>query len=55
LTTPGHVDTAILAYSAKYASAFYGPFRDAVESTLEGDRRSYQLDPGNRARGCARR
>src|SRR4029453_10275327 len=47
----GHLDTAILAYSAKYASAFYGPFRDAVESTLEGDRRSYQLDPGNRREG----
>ncbi|WP_022886868.1 porphobilinogen synthase [Glaciibacter superstes] len=47
----GHADTAVLAYSAKYASAFYGPFRDAVESTLEGDRRSYQLDPGNRREG----
>ena len=47
----GHTDVAILAYSAKYASAFYGPFRDAVESTLEGDRRSYQLDPGNRREG----
>ncbi|SFR68167.1 porphobilinogen synthase [Agromyces sp. CF514] len=47
----GHSHTAILAYSAKYASAFYGPFRDAVESTLEGDRRSYQLDPGNRREG----
>ncbi|KQM82134.1 porphobilinogen synthase [Agromyces sp. Leaf222] len=47
----GHTHTAILAYSAKYASAYYGPFRDAVESTLEGDRRSYQLDPGNRREG----
>ncbi|WP_370259728.1 porphobilinogen synthase [Cryobacterium sp. TMT3-29-2] len=47
----GYVDTAVLAYSAKYASAFYGPFRDAVESTLEGDRRSYQLDPANRREG----
>lgn len=47
----GFVDTAVLAYSAKYASAFYGPFRDAVESTLDGDRRSYQLDPGNRREG----
>jgi porphobilinogen synthase len=37
----------ILAYSAKYASAFYGPFRDAVESTLTGDRRQYQQDPAN--------
>ncbi len=41
-------DTAILAYSAKYSSAFYGPFREAVESQLEGDRRSYQQDPANR-------
>ncbi len=47
----GFTDMAILAYSAKYASAFYGPFRDAVESTLEGDRRTYQLDPANRREG----
>jgi len=47
----GHRDTAILAYSAKYASAFYGPFRDAVESQLEGDRRGYQQDPANRREG----
>jgi porphobilinogen synthase len=46
----GH-DTAILAYSAKYASAFYGPFREAVQSSLVGDRRSYQLDPANRREG----
>ncbi len=39
--------TAILAYTAKYASAFYGPFREAVESTLQGDRRGYQQDPAN--------
>jgi len=51
LDDSGFTGTAILAYSAKYASAFYGPFRDAVESTLEGDRRSYQLDPGNRREG----
>ena len=51
LDQSGYVDTAVLAYSAKYASAFYGPFRDAVESTLEGDRRSYQLDPANRREG----
>jgi porphobilinogen synthase len=44
----GRTDIAILAYAAKYASAFYGPFRDAVESQLDGDRRSYQQDPGNR-------
>src|SRR5690606_17286505 len=37
----------ILAYAAKYASACYGPFRDAVESTLTGDRRTYQQDPAN--------
>ena len=47
----GHLDTAILAYSAKYASSFYGPFRDAVQSTLEGDRRTYQQDPANRREG----
>jgi porphobilinogen synthase len=39
---------AILAYAAKYASAFYGPFREAVDSQLQGDRRSYQQDPANR-------
>ncbi|MDQ1249536.1 MAG: porphobilinogen synthase [Actinomycetota bacterium] len=44
----GHQDVAILAYAAKYASAFYGPFREAVDSTLTGDRRTYQQDPGNR-------
>jgi porphobilinogen synthase len=44
----GHVDTPIMAYSAKYASAFYGPFREAAESAPAfGDRRSYQMDPGN--------
>jgi porphobilinogen synthase len=51
LDAAGHLDTAILAYSAKYASAFYGPFRDAVQSSLVGDRRSYQLDPANRREG----
>ena len=47
----GLTDTALLAYSAKYASAFYGPFREAVQSSLSGDRKSYQLDPGNRREG----
>jgi porphobilinogen synthase len=47
----GRTDTALLAYAAKYASAFYGPFREAVESTLVGDRRTYQLDPANRREG----
>ncbi len=42
---------AILGYAAKYASAFYGPFREAVDSSLVGDRRSYQLDAGNRREG----
>ncbi len=51
LDDEGHTDTAILAYSAKYASAFYGPFREAVQSTLTGDRRTYQLDPGNAREG----
>ena len=47
LDAAGHTQTGILAYAAKYASAFYGPFRDAVESSLHGDRRSYQQDPPN--------
>ena len=47
LDAAGHQDTGILAYSAKYASAFYGPFREAVESQLTGDRKTYQQDPGN--------
>ena len=51
LESEGFIDTAILAYSAKYASAFYGPFREAVQSTLQGDRRSYQLDAPNGREG----
>ena len=47
----GRHDTALLAYSAKYASAFYGPFREAVDSQLQGDRRTYQMDPANRREG----
>ena len=47
LDSAGHHDVAILAYTAKYASAFYGPFREAVSSTLHGDRRTYQQDPAN--------
>jgi porphobilinogen synthase len=47
LDAAGYTDVTILAYAAKYASAFYGPFRDAVESSLEGDRRTYQQDPAN--------
>jgi porphobilinogen synthase len=47
----GHTDVAILAYSAKYASAFYGPFREAVDSSLQGDRRTYQQDPANAREG----
>jgi porphobilinogen synthase len=47
LERAGHVDTGILAYAVKYSSAFYGPFRDAVESSLKGDRRTYQQDPAN--------
>ncbi len=49
LDAEGLLDIALLAYSAKYASAFYGPFRDAVESPLQGDRRTYQQDPANAA------
>ncbi|WP_285138442.1 porphobilinogen synthase [Microbacterium sp. lyk4-40-TSB-66] len=51
LDAEGFTDTLILAYSAKYAGAFYGPFREAVDSQLTGDRRSYQLDPGNGREG----
>ncbi len=47
LDDAGHTDVAILAYAAKYASAFYGPFRDAVGSSLVGDRRTYQQDSAN--------
>jgi len=47
LDAAGHAHVGILAYAAKYASAFYGPFRDAVESQLRGDRKSYQQDPAN--------
>ena len=48
LDAAGRTDTGILAYSAKYASAFFGPFREAVGSTLRGDRKTYQQDPANR-------
>ena len=51
LDATGHDDVAILAYSAKYASAYFGPFREAVGSTLTGDRRAYQQDPANRREG----
>jgi porphobilinogen synthase len=51
LDAQGFTETLILGYAAKYASAFYGPFREAVDSQLTGDRRTYQLDPGNRREG----
>lgn len=47
LDAAGHSDTVLMAYSAKYASGFYGPFREAVDSQLTGDRRGYQQDPAN--------
>ena len=49
LEAAGHHDTQIMSYAAKYASAFYGPFRDAVGSggLLKGDKRTYQMDPAN--------
>ncbi|MFC7624597.1 porphobilinogen synthase [Microlunatus sp. GCM10028923] len=47
LDAAGHSQIAILAYAVKYASAFYGPFREAVSSSLQGDRKTYQQDPGN--------
>lgn len=53
LDASGAADVAILAYSAKYASAFYGPFREAVGSSLKGNRRTYQEDPAN-VRGALR-
>ena len=48
LDASGYVDVGQLAYAAKYASAFYGPFREAVGSSLQGDRRTYQQDGANR-------
>ncbi|MFE7529738.1 porphobilinogen synthase [Kitasatospora sp. NPDC057542] len=47
LDEAGHQDVGILAYTAKYASAFFGPFREAVGSSLKGDRKTYQQDPAN--------
>ena len=47
LDAAGHDDTVILAYAVKYSSAFYGPFREAVGSSLQGDRKTYQQDPAN--------
>jgi porphobilinogen synthase len=47
LDAAGLQETVILAYAAKYASAFYGPFREAVDSSLRGDRKTYQQDPAN--------
>lgn len=51
LDAEGFADTILLAYAAKYAGAFYGPFREAVDSQLKGDRRTYQLDPANGREG----
>ncbi len=51
LDAAGFSDTTLLAYAAKYAGSFYGPFREAVDSQLKGDRRTYQLDPGNAREG----
>jgi porphobilinogen synthase len=51
LDAAGRSDVPLLGYAAKYASAFYGPFREAVASSLVGDRRSYQLEPGNAREG----
>lgn len=51
LDAAAHTDVSILAYSAKYASAFFGPFREAVDSSLQGDRRTYQQDPANAREG----
>ena len=51
LDVAGFTEVGILAYAVKYASAFYGPFREAVGSSLVGDRRTYQQDPANRREG----
>lgn len=51
LDDAGFTDTSILAYSAKYASAYYGPFREAVDSELTGDRKTYQMDSANGREG----
>lgn len=51
LDATGHTGTGILAYGAKYASAFFGPFREAVDSSLQGDRRTYQQDYRNAVEG----
>jgi len=51
LDLSGHSMTPLLGYAAKYASAYYGPFREAVGSTLRGDRKTYQLDPANGREG----
>ena len=48
LENAGHKNTVVMSYAAKYASAFYGPFREAVDSQLAGDRRTYQMDFRNR-------
>lgn len=55
LDDEGFTDTVIMAYSAKFASAFYGPFREAADSTPAfGDRKTYQMDPANGKKRCAR-
>lgn len=51
LDAAGYTDTSLLAYAAKYASAYYGPFREAVQSELVGDRQTYQMDPSNGREG----
>lgn len=55
LDKAGYVNTPIMSYAVKYASAFYGPFRDAAESAPHhGDRKTYQMDPANAMEGLAR-
>lgn len=54
LDAAGHTDVALFAYTAKYSSAFYGPFREAVASSLKGDRKTYQQDPAGNAREARR-
>jgi porphobilinogen synthase len=54
LDEAGHEDVSLFAYTAKYTSAFYGPFREAVASSLKGDRKTYQQNPANAAREALR-
>lgn len=55
LDAAGFTNTAIMSYSTKFASSFYGPFREAAGTALKGDRKTYQMSPMNRRRPFASR